>query len=134
MSRFCVEFFCLTAPKNFVKEPFCAVFQKISGSEKVYGKEGEGVSRFSVENFLSRSAEKFRRGIFQCFISFWYRKMLGIREGEIHDFPSKTFCLTVPKIFVGTPQCFTSFGYRKMLGINRKIFWQGSDSNPEPTA
>ena len=28
---------CLTVPKNFVGEPFCAVFQKISGSEKVNG-------------------------------------------------------------------------------------------------
>ena len=33
---FC-RFFCLTVPKNFVEEPFCAVFQKISGSEKVNG-------------------------------------------------------------------------------------------------
>ena len=31
------KIFCLTVPKNFVGEPFCAVFQKISGSEKVYG-------------------------------------------------------------------------------------------------
>ena len=31
------NFFCLTVPKNFVGEPFCAVFQKFSGSEKVYG-------------------------------------------------------------------------------------------------
>ena len=36
MSRFFVEFFCLAVPKNFAWEPFCAVFQKISGSEKVY--------------------------------------------------------------------------------------------------
>ena len=28
---------CLAVPKNFVGEPFCAVFQKNSGSEKVYG-------------------------------------------------------------------------------------------------
>ena len=27
-------FFCLTATKNFVGEPFCALFQKIFGSEK----------------------------------------------------------------------------------------------------
>ena len=31
------NFFCLAVPKNFVGEPFCAVFQKISGTEKVYG-------------------------------------------------------------------------------------------------
>ena len=35
--RFEAKIFCLTVPKNFVGEPFCAVFQKISGSQKVYG-------------------------------------------------------------------------------------------------
>ena len=34
MSRFSVEFFCLRVPKNFVGGPFCAVLQKLSGSEK----------------------------------------------------------------------------------------------------
>ena len=33
MSQFFVELFCLTVPRNFVGKPFCAVFQKISGSE-----------------------------------------------------------------------------------------------------
>ena len=31
------KIFCLTVPKHFVEEPFYAVFQKISGGEKVYG-------------------------------------------------------------------------------------------------
>ena len=31
------NFFGLTVPKNVVAEPSCAVFQKFSGSEKVYG-------------------------------------------------------------------------------------------------
>ena len=30
------KIFRLTVPKHFVQEPFYAVFQKISGSEKVY--------------------------------------------------------------------------------------------------
>ena len=30
------NFFCLILPKKFVGEPFCAVFHKIFGSEKVY--------------------------------------------------------------------------------------------------
>ena len=34
---FLMKFFCLTVPKRFVGEPFCAVFHKIFGSEKVYG-------------------------------------------------------------------------------------------------
>ena len=32
----CRNFFCFTVPKNFVEEPFWSVFQKMSGSEKVY--------------------------------------------------------------------------------------------------
>ena len=34
---FASKIFCVTVPKNLVGEPFCAVFQKFSGSEKVYG-------------------------------------------------------------------------------------------------
>ena len=34
---FVSKFFCLTMPKYFIGEPFCAVFQKMSGSEEVYG-------------------------------------------------------------------------------------------------
>ena len=34
---FLSKVFCLTLPKNFVGEPFCAVFQEIYGNEKVYG-------------------------------------------------------------------------------------------------
>ena len=52
--------FCLTSPKNFVKEPFRVSL--ISGIEKICGKHGEGVSRFSVESFLSHSAENLCRG------------------------------------------------------------------------
>ena len=31
------KIFCLTVSKNFVGQTFCAVCQKFSGSEKVYG-------------------------------------------------------------------------------------------------
>ena len=41
--------FSLTVPKNSVGQSFCAVFQKVSGSEKVFGQRGGGLSRFSVE-------------------------------------------------------------------------------------
>ena len=54
------ETFCLTVPKNFVGKPFCAVFQEISGSQKDYGLEKGGISRFSVEKFFSHNAENFR--------------------------------------------------------------------------
>ena len=51
--------FCLTVPKIFVVEPF--IVSLIAGTENVWIREG-GVSRFSVEDFLSHSAEKFRSG------------------------------------------------------------------------
>ena len=34
---------------------------------------------------------------------FGYRESLDKREGGHQDFPSKMFCLTVPKNFVGEP-------------------------------
>ena len=37
VQQFSVERFCLTMPKFFVGEPLCAVSQKNSGSEKLYG-------------------------------------------------------------------------------------------------
>ena len=47
------KLFCLTVPKLSLREPFCAAFQKISGSEEFNGYEGDGrVSRFAVESFF----------------------------------------------------------------------------------
>ena len=57
------KFICLTVPKNFVGEPFWC-FTKFGYRRSLWirGGGGEGVSRFSVENFLSHGAAKFRRG------------------------------------------------------------------------
>ena len=84
------------------------MYQKISGSEKFHASERwEGVSRFSVENFLSHSAENIRRGE-----SFSVSLISGIEkfyasEGyvTIFDFLSKLLCLTVPKNFKGEHFC-----------------------------
>ena len=51
ISRLTVEFFCITVPKLFVEEPLCAVLQRVSGGEKVYGIE---VGRGSTEFFPSK--------------------------------------------------------------------------------
>ena len=64
-------------------------------------KRGGGVSRYSVEIFLSHSAENLRRDYFIVALisgteKFWRR---GGREYQ--EFTSKNFCLTVPKISVG---------------------------------
>ncbi len=62
--------FCLTVTKISVGESFTVAL--ITGSEKVWIGGGE-VSRFSVEKFLSHSAEDFRRGLLYCCINFWGR-------------------------------------------------------------
>ena len=57
---FLSKFFCLTVPKNFVREPFRVSL--ISGMENFFCFRGLCHDfRFSVEIFLSHSAEKFRR-------------------------------------------------------------------------
>ena len=111
---FCRFVFCLTVPKNLVGEPSCAVFQKISGSEKFMDKRGGGggVSRFSFENFLSHSAENFRRGILYCCNNFGYRKNLDQKGGSITIF-RRSFCLTVPKYFIG-----------EHFGVSEKFFYR----------
>ena len=58
---------------------------------------------FSVEFFSSQSAENFRRGTFLCFENFLASKNVGANRGVYEDFPSRTFCLTVPNSFVGKP-------------------------------
>ena len=50
-----------------------------------------GISRFSVENFLSHSAQKIRRGTLSCFTNFGYRKSLDKRGGSIKIFRRKFF-------------------------------------------
>ena len=49
---FC-RYFCLTVPKKLVGEHFCAVFQKISGTEKVWIREG-GINIFRRKTFVSQ--------------------------------------------------------------------------------
>ena len=68
------NFFCLTVPKKFVGEHFCAVFPELWVSKSLDKRGRE--SRFSVRIFLSHSAKKFRRGTFLCFTTFGYRKSL----------------------------------------------------------
>ena len=64
-------------------------------------KRGE-VSSFSVGTLLSHSAEKLHRGILLCFRKYLVSKKFKEERGrEYQDFPSKIFCLAVPKKFVG---------------------------------
>ncbi len=71
--------FCLIVPNISYGNHFVQCFRSFPVAKKFMDKEGGGVSRFSVENNFSHSAEKFRRGIFHCFTHFRYRKILGIK-------------------------------------------------------
>ena len=73
--------FCLTVPNRFAEETFCAVFQEISDSEKVYRWGGGGASRFFVEIVLSHSTQTFRRGTLLCFRKFRVSKNFMPKRG-----------------------------------------------------
>ena len=53
-----------------------------------------GISRFSIENLLSLSTEKLRRGTILCFTKLLVSKKLMDKRGggrrEYHDFLSKS--------------------------------------------
>ena len=74
-------------------------FRKLPRAKK-FGQEGGGVSRFSVENFLSHSAELF------C------------RRGGVSRFSVKKFLFhSAEKLRTRTLLCFTNLGYRKVLSF-----------------
>ena len=111
-----VDILCLTAPILFVEEPsvlhYFRVLKKIM--ERRCSRR-KGVSQCSVEFFLSHTAEKFCRGTLLFCVSEKFRqlKCLWI-EGGYQDFPSKVFCLTVLKKFVGEP-----FSVKLFSGIEK---------------
>ena len=76
-------------------------FRKTPGAKKFMDKRG-GVSRLSIEKFLSHRAEKLRRGweFFKVslIVNLGYRKKLNKRGGEYQDFPSDFFVSQCGKI------------------------------------
>ena len=92
------------------------------------------ISRFSIENLLSDSTEKLRRGALLCFTEFLVSENFMDKMGrEYQNFPSNIFFSHCRKFRKG-PFSLTNLGYQKMLGINYKNIWHDRDSNPEPTA
>ena len=128
VSRLSVEnSLCHSAEKNH-REPFCAVIQKISDSEKVYGKEGGGrVSRFSFGSFFCPIMPKSFIGKTFCAVFqkiSCSEKVYGKeRAASIKIFLRKFFCLIMPKSFIGKTFCavFQNFsGSEKVYGKERR--------------
>ena len=97
-------------------ELFCAVFQKISGSEKVYGWEG-GCQKFPLKFFLSQVPKIFVGESFIVSLIPGIEKLYA-SAGYVTIF-SRIFCQTVPKIYVEEPFCtvFQKFsGSQKVYG------------------
>ena len=107
--------FCLTVPKNFVKEPLC--FRKFLVSKNVRDNRGGKNHDFPSKLFGLTVPNHFVEEPFCVSESFGYRKILCLR-GEYHHFQRKICCLTVPKNFVGQPFCVSqNFWYRKKITL-----------------
>ena len=92
-------------------------FRKFPVAKKFMDKRGGGIKTFR-RTFLSRSAEKCRRGTLLSFINFGYRKSLDERVGvgEVSRFSVEIFVShSAEKFRRATLQGVTSFGYRKIL-------------------
>ena len=106
--RFSVEFFCLPVLKKLVGEPFCAVFQRTSGTENFMDKRGQyqkfpsKIFRLTVPKISV--GEHFTVAIISAIEKVW------IRGGSITIF-RRSFCLTVPKYFIG-----------EHFGVSEKFF------------
>ena len=87
----------------------------IAGTEKVWIRGG-GISTYSVEFFLSHSADNFRRGILYCCSIFGYRKSLDKKGGGVSRFFVKKFLSHSAEYFCREILYSCSiFGYRKSL-------------------
>ena len=86
-------------------------------------KEGVGIGIF-VKIVLSHSTEKLRRGTLLCLTKFLVSKKFMDKMGrgrgrEYHHFPSKNFCLSVPKFSYGNPLAFHYFRVSKNVRDKR---------------
>ena len=89
------------------------MFQKISGIEKFYASE-RGLSRFSVENFLSHSTKKIRWGTLRCIRKFRASQNFMHQRGGITFLPRKLFVTQYQKNSLGNTSVF-----QKISGIEK---------------
>ena len=113
---FASKFFCLTVPKNLVGYPFRVSL--ISGIENFYASEGY-VTIF-CRNFLSHSAENFRRACFRVSLLSGLENFYA-SEGYVTIFFRIFLSHSAEKLRRGTLLCCVSesFRYRLSLRIRR---------------
>ena len=92
--------------------------QKISGIEKNLWIRG-GISRSSVEIFMSHSAEKFCKGILLFLGKFLVSKSFMDEKGGITFFRRKFLVSQCRKISWASLRCFRKFGVSKNFMHNR---------------
>ena len=94
--------FRFTVSKNFVGEHFGAMFEKNSGSDKIYGYEG-GYQDFRPETYFSQCRKLSQRNTsVLCFRKNpVVQEIMDKRGRGYQDFPLEKLCLTMPKSFVG---------------------------------
>ena len=114
---FSFKIFCLTAPKTFVGEHFDGI-RKFRVSKKNLWIRG-GISRFSVEIFMSHSAEKFRKGIVMFLTKFLvWKSFMDEGGGGVSRFSVENFWYHSAEKFRGHPfNVSENLGYRKILCI-----------------
>ena len=106
---FCRKIFVSKCRKTSQGNPSVLCFRKLPVAKNFMDKKG-AVSRFSFENFLSHSAENFRRGTLQGVTDFGYRKILCL-GALCHNFSSNFFVSQYRKTLHGNPSvlCFRKF-------------------------
>ena len=93
----------------------------VSSIEQVLSKRGR-ISTISFKIFLSHSAKNFVREPYCTMFQKTYVSEKVMRKGweESQHFPRKTFCLTLPKIFLGgNPLVFHYFRVQKNFRLER---------------
>ena len=98
---FCRNFFVSQCRKISYRNPSDLCFRKCPVAKKFMDKRGGGIKIFR-RKFLVSQCRKIWWASLQCFGKFGVSKKF-MHNGGYHNFPSKIFCLTVPKNFVKEP-------------------------------
>ena len=84
----------------------------------------ERLSRFQSDVFSLSLPKKFVEKPFCVLETFWYRKMLGIREGRVSRFSVQTVLShSTKKLRRRTLLCFRKIEFRKLLRIRRRYHY-----------